>query len=97
MLRNLAMIIFLTLPVNGYSQSVEDQQLWEHARVANTVTAYQNYLESHPNGHFAKLAFRCSIELSLMSPGHECNINRLEPGPIGSTRMQIGTFPVNLR
>lgn len=46
------------------AQTDREAAAWEAARAANTVEAYQRYLELYPLGEHAGHAFRQIIELS---------------------------------
>lgn len=92
----LTMGLLVAMPAWAQSSAIEDE-FWGKSRNQGDQASYNAYLENYPAGRYASLAFRCVIELSLMTPGHDCSVNQTVPGPLGPVSAKIGNFPVSMR
>lgn len=97
MVRLIAAIAILVSANFAVAQSSDDAQAWQNALLSGSSEAFEKYLEAYPDGQFSSLAFRCTVELSLMPEGHRCSVGAVEPGPVGPVNSQVGNFAVNLR
>ncbi|MCB1885862.1 MAG: hypothetical protein KDG89_18070 [Geminicoccaceae bacterium] len=54
----------------AFAQTLDEGGAWDQARRADTLQAYESFLEAHPLAPEARLAFRRLIDLSLaIEPG----------------------------
>ncbi len=70
-----------------------DEAAWLQAKSLGTIQAYEDYLNSNPNGVFAQEAFRCVVELSVGLPRSICATEPAGgPDGAGATRSLVDMY-----